>query len=219
MKPQWDPREILRYPGADHATPLIQELMERAQRETEEVSRPKSVFLPLPIQVEEDRVFLGEKAFASKSLASHLRGCREGYLFAFTLGREIDMRLKRYAVTDLPYVPVLQACAASYTELCADLSQEELRESARRRGLYLRPRYSPGYGDFSLQAQTFFFEALQIPKRLGVSLTEGYLMVPTKSITGVIGLTSDPTQCHVGRCMSCDAQNCPFREKECSPHE
>ena len=70
MKPQWDPREILRYLGADHATPLIQELMERAQRETEEVSRPKSVFLPLPIQVEEDRVFLGEKAFASKSLAS-----------------------------------------------------------------------------------------------------------------------------------------------------
>ena len=32
MKLQWDPREILRYLGADHATPLIQELMERALR-------------------------------------------------------------------------------------------------------------------------------------------------------------------------------------------
>ena len=214
MKPQWDPREILRYLGADHATPLIQELMERAQRETEEVSRPKSVFLPLPIQVEEDRVFLGEKAFASRSLASHLRGCREGYLFAFTLGREIDMRLKRYAVTDLPYVPVLQACAASYTELCADLAQEELRESARRRGLYLRPRYSPGYGDFPLSCQRFLFEVLQVSKKIGITLTESCLMLPMKSITGVVGLSPDPSLCHVGRCMACASENCPFRRTD-----
>ena len=96
MKPQWDPREILRYLGADHATPLIQELMERAQRETEEVSRPKSVFLPLPIQVEEEQGVSigGTKAFAGQaSLAAHLPGLPGGRTSSpLPWGREVDRR-------------------------------------------------------------------------------------------------------------------------------
>ena len=56
--------------------------------------------------------------------------------------------IKRYTVTEMPLVPVLQACAAAWTEALADQAQTQLEAEAKERGLYLRPRYSPGYGDF-----------------------------------------------------------------------
>ncbi|MFQ7401032.1 MAG: vitamin B12 dependent-methionine synthase activation domain-containing protein, partial [Neglectibacter sp.] len=78
--------------------------------------------------------------------------------------------------------------------------------------LYLRPRYSPGYGDFSLENQRFFFDSLEITKRIGVFLTDSFLMIPCKSITAVLGLSEKGTQCHVGKCMSCKLNKCPFRK-------
>ncbi len=110
-------------------------------------------------------------------------------------------------------LPVVQATAAAYTEFCADSAQKEIETYASRQGLYMRPRYSPGYGDFQLSDQRFLFDALQIPKNIGVSLTDSFLMVPFKSVTAVIGLSSDPTQCHINKCMSCTAKNCPFRKE------
>ena len=47
-----------------------------------------------------------------------------------------------------------------------------------RAGLYLRPRYSPGYGDLALGEQAVFFRLLELPKRLGLSLSEAYIMSP-----------------------------------------
>lgn len=80
--------------------------------------------------------------------------------------------------------------------------------------MYLRPRFSPGYGDFRLSCQQFFFDALEISKRIGVYLTESFLMVPFKSITAVIGISRDPSQCHINKCMACPANNCPFRRED-----
>ena len=68
-------------------------------------------------------------------------------------------------------VPVLQACAAAYTEEQADLAQGGIAQYAQERGLYLRPRYSPGYGDLPLASQRFLFDVLQISKKIGVTLT------------------------------------------------
>ena len=132
-------------------------------------------------------------------------------MVAFTLGPGVDTLIKRYELTELSLVPVLQACAAVYTEEQADKAQSGLEQYAKERGLYLRPRYSPGYGDFPLSCQRFLFDALQVSKKIGITLTDNYFMLPMKSITGVVGLSPDPSLCHVRKCMSCSAQRCPFR--------
>ena len=132
---------------------------------------------------------------------------------AFTLGPGIDALIKRFELMEMPLVPVLQACAAAYTEEQADLAQGGIAQYAQECGLYLRPRYSPGYGDLPLASQRFLFNALQISKKIGVTLTENCLMLPMKSITGIVGLSPDPSLCHVGKCMACAAENCPFRQE------
>ena len=204
-------KEILRYLGAQEGTEKLDESIARAQREIEAAARFRSTFRLFPICAETDSVTIGQTQIFSRNLCRHLQGCKEAFLFAMTLGPEVDFLIRRYSVSELSFVPVLQACAAAYTEECADQAQLELERLAAERGLYLRPRYSPGYGDFSLEYQRFLFAVLELPKKIGVSLTDSCLMVPFKSITAVIGLSPDPSLCHVGKCMTCNLPSCPFR--------
>ena len=52
----------------------------------------------------------------------------------------------------------------------------------------VRPRFSPGYGDFDISFQTKIFEVLQCGKKIGVTLNESLLITPTKSVTAIIGI-------------------------------
>ncbi len=210
---EWDKGEILRYLGAPRSDEALDGFIARAQKEVEAAARPRHTYRLVEARVEENKVSLGGTTLESPSLAKHLAGCEKAFLFACTLGPGVDALIRRFTITEMPLVPVLQACSAAYIEAYADKAQEELEAFAKEKGLYLRPRYSPGYGDFPLSAQEFLFRALEIPKKLGVALTENYLMVPFKSITAVIGLSPDPARCHIHRCMACPAQDCPFRKE------
>lgn len=208
-----DTREIYRYLGASHSDGVLDSMVSRAQREMEAAAHPKHTSRLLPIEAGKDAVTCGGIRLESQALAQHLAGCQQAFLFACTLGPGVDRLIKRYSITEMPMVPVLQACSAAYIEAYADKAQLELEEYTKGQGLYLRPRYSPGYGDFPLSYQTFLFSALDIPQKLGVALTENFLMVPCKSITAVIGLSPDPSLCHIHKCMTCSAENCPFRKE------
>jgi cobalamin-dependent methionine synthase I len=60
-------------------------------------------------------------------------------------------------------------------------------------GESLTPRYSPGYGNFPLDAQRAILDLLDTPRKIGVSLTGTMLMVPSKSVSAVIGVTPSLT--------------------------
>lgn len=205
-------REILRYLGAATATPELERMIGQAEQIVAQAATPRHVARRFPLSVEREGVTLGGTWLPSTTLAAHLKGCQEAFLTAFTLGPGVDGMIRRYELTDMALASVLQACAAAYTEEQADKAQEEIEKYAREHGLYLRPRYSPGYGDFPLSCQQFLFDALEASKKIGVTLTANYLMLPMKSITGVVGLSPDPSLCHIGKCMVCSAENCPFRQ-------
>ena len=52
-------------------------------------------------------------------------------------------------------------------------------------------RYSPGYGDYSIEVQKVILDRTQAQKHLGIHLSDSFLMIPTKSITAVAGIYSD----------------------------
>ena len=109
---------------------------------------------------------------------------------------------------------VLQACAAAAIEACCNMLQQELQSDAARHGFYLRPRFSPGYGDLPLAAQKDFFQAIDCTKRLGITLTDSLLMYPTKSVTAFIGVTPQKEDCHIGKCKQCKNIGCEFRDED-----
>ena len=81
---------------------------------------------------------------------------------------------------------------------------DKLKSEYEARGMYLMPRFSPGYGDLRLDHQKDWFRLLDISKQIGIELTDSLLMVPTKSVTALIGIGFDRSKT---RCHGCSACN------------
>lgn len=209
-----DRKETLRYlgyRGQDIEEPALK-MIEEAAAELEQKSMPKSIYREYDCEVSESHVRLGSLEVESRNLAVNLRGCERAVLLAATIGRAADFMIKKYSVSNMAKAAVVQAAGAAYIESYVDEVEAAIREDARGRGLYLRPRFSPGYGDFALERQRDIFQMLECSKRIGVTLTEGNLMMPSKSVTAVIGLTTKEREsCHMERCSLCRKTDCEFR--------
>jgi hypothetical protein len=206
--------EIFRYLGY-RGKPAGEEVLKSIDfclEELERVVSPRWLSRTFPVALQPDAVAIGGIEITSKDLRGHLEGCGEAVLFAATLGPRVDLLLLRYSKIDMSKTVILQACAAAATESCCDEFEQEIAEEAGKRGLYLRPRYSPGYGDFSISHQKDILGVLDCPKRIGLTMTESCMLTPTKSVTAVIGLTDREQSCHIAKCMECKATDCPFRK-------
>jgi len=133
----------------------------------------------------EDECVLAE--FKSRTLSSHLKGCDRAMILAATIGPAPDELTDRYTESgEITKAYVMQACgSAAVEELCDEFTAGlDIPD-----GFSLRTRYSPGYGDFPLQAQKELLELLPEP---GIVLTDTLMMIPSKSVTALIGICADP---------------------------
>lgn len=210
-------KETLRYLGY-----LGQKIDEQTQKSIEEVelelennSSPKSIYREYNCDINGDTILIDGIVINSANLAKNLKGCKRVVLLAATIGRTADMMIKKYSVTNLAKSVIVQAAGAAYIESYVDEIEEKIRKYAKEQELYLRPRFSPGYGDFSLEYQKDIFAMLECSKRIGITLTEGNLMIPTKSVTAIIGLTTEERKsCQKETCSQCKKQDCEFRQTE-----
>ena len=147
--------------------------------------------------------------FNSRDLAAHLKGCQEALLLGATLGSRVDAAIRRLALGSVAEGAAAQAVAAALIESYCD----EVQAKADTGGLAQRPRFSPGYGDWDLAEQRLIFPVLNCAKLIGLTLTDGCMMAPSKSVTAVIGL-SDDVQCVWNKCMTCGNINCPYRSSD-----
>lgn len=207
-------KEIYRYLGyrgqeADFAT---RELVDSCVDELEKAAEPKVVAREYPISIEEGgENNIGHFRVTSKNLAKNLGGCDRVLLIAVTLGLGVDRLLAKYGKIQVSKAVVLQAASAAMIEAYCNECCEIWKRRYEEQGLYLRPRYSPGYGDFSLEYQPVILKELDAAQQIGITLTDGGLMVPTKSVTAVIGLSREKEACHVEGCEICGNVKCPYR--------
>ncbi len=210
-------KEILRYLGyrGKPADQVVSNRIEACLAELLKVISPKCVYQIFPVAFGQDHtVSIGPVSIQSKSLSQHISGCKEAAIFAATLGAQTDLLLQKYNKLDMSKAVILQACAATVIEAYCDQQQELMKEEAGKQGLYLRPRFSPGYGDFPLTYQKELLGVLHCQKRIGLTVMDSLILAPSKSVTAVIGLTEEAATCHIARCMTCQAKNCPFRKEE-----
>ncbi len=182
----------------------FQELEQQADRKS--ISRIlKLTFL------EDNRLQIGNMEVQSKNLRKNLKDCKEVVLFGATLGVEVDRLIQKYQLLDMTKAVVMQACAAALLEEYCDSEQEKIGQQLKMEGKYLRPRFSPGYGDFSIQHQMEVLGMLEAPKRIGLTMTESYMLTPTKSVTAVIGISNREDACNIKGCEVCDKLDCTYR--------
>ena len=150
-----DPREIARYLGirGKALDPQGAAWADQCQGELAQAVTPRHLGRRLPLTL-----FQGQ----SRDLDHHLRHCREGILYAVTLGPEADRLLRRWSAQSMAKAAVGQAvCAAWLDDLCAAYCATLEQDLAP--GEDLTPPYRPGYGDWNLGAQPLVLDLLQAP--------------------------------------------------------
>lgn len=125
----------------------------------------------------------------SDDLKKNLTGCKAVIIFAATVGSGIDMLIRRYERTSPAKGLIFQGMGAERVEALCDRFNAEVDRFAEEAGLKTHPRYSPGYGDLSIDVQPRLLELVDAQRRLGITLNESYLMAPSKSVTAIIGIT------------------------------
>lgn len=194
------------------ADPQTARLAEECFEALEGACRPCYLAGEFPLRFREDGwIDGGCFRTRSESLGKNLRDCSGVLVFAATLGTGADRLIQKYTRLEMSRAVALQAAAAAMIEEYCDQACRRLGESYEKRGFYLRPRFSPGYGDFPLSCQPGLLDGLEAGKRLGIRLTDSLLMLPTKSVTAVIGIGRAPLRCTVLGCEACGKKDCAYR--------
>ncbi len=162
-------------------------------------------YAKVPVKTENE-VDLGFMQIKSASLKKNLEGCDYAYIMAATTGIESHRLIEKNSVLS-PLKGMVTDCigSAAIEAFCDKLN------SSLENAEYLRPRFSPGYGDLPLECQRDIVEFLQTKKNIGMSLTESLMMVPVKSVTAIIGIGKEKNKCTGPGCMICKKADCPYR--------
>lgn len=171
--------------------------------------RYRACFLVLPVREADGGVDFGAFFAPGKSLAKNLAGCSRAILFAATTGMEAELQRKRAAVTSPARALVLDAIGTAAAEAFCDALCDRWREEYA--GCFLRPRFSPGYGDLPLSLQRPLLSCLDSSRKAGITLTDTLLMIPQKSVSAIVGIGRTGCTARFHDCALCDKPECAFR--------
>ena len=142
-----------------------------------------------------------------------LRGSEAFALFVCTSGLEFEAyqhRLKEQG--DMVRVFIADALGSVIAEKCADQMEKALQESIDKLGWMHTNRFSPGYCGWHVSQQQLLFPLFQ-GHTCGVKLTDSSLMIPIKSVSGIIGLGEKVRKLEY-TCGLCDFKQCYKRKKK-----
>ena len=173
--------------------------------EATQMGRPRAYYQPARVtEREASAVTISSVRFHSRVLSVNLAKAETVFVFVATCGVE------------------LQAWGERFDDLLMSFWAEAIKEEALRCALealyaHIRGAYEPGHistmspgslDDWPIQQQEPLFRLIGDPEQtVGVRLTELLLMLPTKSVSGIIF----PTDASFESCMLCSRDGCPGR--------
>lgn len=202
-----DPKEVAVYLGYYSANGIDEKTIADSISEFKDNSDFRACFVKVPVSITKNGVDLGFMQVESKSLQKNLDGCDEAYILAATAGISSQRLIERNTVIS-PIKGIVADCTGSAAiEAFCDKINLSLSDNPD----FLRPRFSPGYGDLCIDCQKKIIDFLCTNKNIGLSLTESLMMVPKKSVTAIIGIGKEKNKCKGNGCMTCKTENCPYR--------
>lgn len=141
-----------------------------------------------PITRTGDVLVFGDFSTESVMLQKNMKTSEYAVIFAMTLGAAVDRLINRLLITSKADAFITDACCTEYLESYANHYCAQMRDEAAEYDLIAHPRFSPGFADFGLEFQWPLIRSLHADKKMHIALTEGNMLVPTKTITALMGL-------------------------------
>lgn len=212
--------ESARYMGVKGVPDVqVTEILNRLEPVVRERIRPAYVYRKTSVNFTENGLFLDgiSRELSGNDIKKHLSGCTSAVVLAVTLSGEADKLIRQTAVTDMAdSLAVDCLCSAGVEQVC-DIAEEEIFSIVK--APYRTWRFSAGYGDFPLDIQKDLLLFLNAHRRIGLTVTENSLLIPSKSVTAIIGISENPVNHEKKGCESCGMKGrCAFSAigKTCS---
>ena len=147
-----------------------------------------------------------------KIIFRQLRGSEAYALFVCTAGMDYEAYQQRLkAEGDMVRVFIADALGSVIAEKCADQMENSLQLSIDKLGWHHTNRFSPGYCGWHVSQQQRLFPLFD-GHTCGITLTDSSLMVPIKSVSGIIGLGQEVRKLDY-TCGLCTFEKCYKRQK------
>lgn len=186
--------EIYEAMGYADAVPdeAVEEEVRLLLERIESVTHPRFCFFLSDGELDEaeDRLSVNDTCFSiGKIITRQLRGSSSYAFFAATAGA--DFEKFQHALQqegDMVKIYIADAIGSIMAEKAADCMETALDEYTRDRGWKHTNRFSPGYCGWHVSEQKKLFPLFPSAEPCGIRLTDSSLMLPIKSVSGVIGV-------------------------------
>jgi hypothetical protein len=147
-----------------------------------------------------------------KMVSTALKMSSEIALFIATCGHRVELLSKQlmkegHSLEGL----IVDLIGSEIAEGATEKVHRQIEEVAASHGFHSTNRYSPGYCNWPVSDQQQLFALLE-DNHCGVRLTASSLMVPIKSVSGIIGIGKRVTNRGYA-CAQCPAEHCIYRDK------
>ena len=140
-------------------------------------------YVKVQFKCENGICYFDDEPVISSSLPRVFGDSKEVFLLSVTSGIGIDKLISKATIQNSTTSYFLDAVASAGIESYIDYVTKMICND-----LNVTKRFSPGYGDFPIEFQQYLLKRVSAKENLGIILSDDYLMIPTKSITAVIGI-------------------------------
>lgn len=204
IDPTIDEEEILRlltYQGRKEKTSKakLSNLIEETKVLLGDLLHPQGMF-----KIVDKTTLKGEPYFKGQDMVA---------LGLCTIGDELENKVSQLNQQGkLAHAVILDAMGSVAAESAADFLNLQICEWCQKIGLATSQRFSPGYGDWSLEGQKFIFSILPAEK-IKVRLNQSCMMIPRKSVSFAVKIGEEFRSLRKKRiCEMCNLKDCPYRK-------
>jgi hypothetical protein len=205
---------VLGYPRAANIDPHFDDIIAKVIATAAKRIAPRAGYTILPVNHDVCRhaaINVGTVRFAAGPVVTaKLRMSTETALFAGTIGPGMEQWAgELFAQGDPVTGHIVDAVASEAVEQLANLLHHRIAAASAARGLFVTNRYSPGYCHWPVAEQQLFFSLL--PSGFcGISVSSSALMLPVKSVSGIVGIGASVTR-EPYDCDRCNSKQCTWR--------
>lgn len=222
LKLDLDKEEILRYQG--YSRKKVKEPNQNILRITEEeINRGYSLFKPQGIyslikikgSALEGRINLESGLIFrfAKSIIKQLKGASHLLVGIVTIGDLLEKKVSElFSHGEFPQALALDAVGTVAVEDFSRKVRKLARQEAIEQGFKTSRHFSPGYSGWEVSQQEIVFKSIP-SDNIGVRLSKGFMMLPQKSLSWVIGAGKEiiVSSEEENKCKDCQSKYCNYK--------
>jgi len=208
--------EALRYLGYGQNAPdiKVQELLDECEEVLLSIAKPRFVYKVFDIESVQGgvKVLNTNLVMPGNAIKDHLEDCEKVVLMGVTISMDVDRLLRKTQVNDMARALIVDSLASVAVEQACNKVEAFIKKELVEYNQTWR--FGVGYGDLSLDIQGEFLDVINAPKIIGLSASKSNMLIPTKSVTAIIGLSKIEIKKIKRGCQTCNMKDsCTYRKK------